>query len=354
MERIPDECLNASDQDTRDCRWEVAAGGSAPAHHIVRGSDLARASVAAGTGFAILTPAADREDGALSGTYLLSNLRPGLTLHASDTVELHDLTTEIVQQPGLTCSLMLEGEVDFELGGHHFSLGQTRTTQPVPSGQLIFRRTPQRFVRRSRRGTHVRKVNVTVTLDWLAAQAEDLTALLDPIAGTDLAHAVWKPSPHAVALAEQILHPPGLDGFLGRLYLECRATAILLEALRSLTETGHDTPLAVPPRDRRRVQAACDYIEAHLSEPIVLQGLAREVGASVSTLQRLFHAIYGTSVYEYLRERRLLKARFSLEIGEASISEAAGIAGYSSPANFATAFRRRFGTTPSELRGRSR
>ena len=195
-------------------------------------------------------------------------------------------------------------------------------------------------MRRSRRGVHIRKVCVTASVDWLETSEAELSGLLDRVADTDLAHAIWTPSPHAVALAEQILSPPGLDGFLGRRYLECRATSILLEALTSLR-----------PRDRRRVQAACDYLEAHLSDPVSLPGLAREVGASVSTLQRLFQSVYGTSVIGYLRERRLLRARFALEIGDASVAQAAAIAGYTSAANFATAFKRRFGKTPSELRG---
>ncbi|MEW5420993.1 helix-turn-helix transcriptional regulator [Amorphus sp. 3PC139-8] len=316
----------------------------------VRGADLARSSSLVGTDFQILTPDATENGAALSGHYVLAKLRPGLTLHATDTVELHDLTTELVQQSGLTCSLVLEGEIDFELGGHHFHCAAQTSDHAGSNGYVILRSSPQRFVRRSRQGTHVRKVNVTVSLDWLGAQSGELGRLLPAIRGTDLSHAIWSPSPHAIALAEQILNPPGLDGFLGRLYLECRATEILLEALRSLTGLGHGAAAGVRPRDRRRVQAACDFLEEHLSTPISIADVAREVGASVSTLQRLFHATRGMSVGNYVRERRLLKARFSLETDEISIAEAAAIAGYHSPANFATAFRRRFGLAPSELR----
>ena len=321
-------------------------GGDAPA--VVSGSELSRRTGFSGSGYRILTPGVGPDDGAVAGTYLLSELRPGLMVHATDTVELHDLTTEIVQEPGLTCYLLLEGEVDFQLGGHHFSLAPANGPRPGAQGQLILQREPETFIRRSRRGTHIRKVCVTVSLDWLRVEAAEVLPLLDPVANTCLSHAVWKPSPHTVALAEQILHPPGIGGFVDRLHLECRATAILLEALRSLTELGHETPPAIRPQDRRRVQAACDRLESSAS-PVPLAVLAREVGASVSTLQRLFQAVYGTSVHGYLRERRLLKARFALEIGEASIAEAAALAGYSSPANFATAFKRRFGLSPSEL-----
>lgn len=328
-----------------------AGGRAADRSPVLSGQELSRAAGLGGAGYAILTPDVGPDDDALAGRYLLSDLRPGLTLHATDTVELHDLTTQVTQEPGLTCHLLLEGEVDFQLNGRHFSLNRGGGARPVPQGQLIFQPRSAEFVRRSRRGVHIRKVCVTASVDWLETSEAELSGLLDRVADTDLAHAIWTPSPHAVALAEQILSPPGLDGFLGRRYLECRATSILLEALTSLTDAGHDTPASLRPRDRRRVQAACDYLEAHLSDPVSLPGLAREVGASVSTLQRLFQSVYGTSVIGYLRERRLLRARFALEIGDASVAQAAAIAGYTSAANFATAFKRRFGKTPSELRG---
>ncbi|MEW5421003.1 helix-turn-helix transcriptional regulator [Amorphus sp. 3PC139-8] len=318
---------------------------------VLSGRELSQAASHGSPDYAILSPNVGPNDDALAGRYLLSDLRPGLTLHATDTVELHDLTTQVTQEPGLTCHLILEGEVDFQLDGHLFSLTGTGGPRPAPQGQLIFQPEPADFVRRSRRDTHIRKVCVTATVDWLETSDAELSALLDRVADTGLAHAIWTPSAHAVALAEQILNPPGLDGFLGRLYLECRATSLLLEALKSLTEAGHETPAALRPRDRRRVQSACDYLEAHLSDPISLPALARQVGASVSTLQRLFQSVYGMSVFGYLRERRLLKARFALEIGEANVAQAATLAGYTSPANFATAFKRRFGTTPSEMRG---
>lgn len=38
-----------------------------------------------------------------------------------------------------------------------------------------------------------------------------------------------------------------------------------------------------------------------------------------------------------------------LQSGEASIQEACVIAGYTSPANFSTAFRRQFGISPREM-----
>lgn len=59
---------------------------------------------------------------------------------------------------------------------------------------------------------------------------------------------------------------------------------------------------------------------------------------------------FGTTVFDYLRRNRLLRARDALERDRCSIIAAAELAGYTSPANFATAYRRQFGMTPRQSR----
>ena len=55
-------------------------------------------------------------------------------------------------------------------------------------------------------------------------------------------------------------------------------------------------------------------------------------------------------VFTWLREERLRQARELLASTETSIASIADHLGYSSQANFAKAFRERFGCSPSELR----
>ncbi|CAM5502008.1 AraC family transcriptional regulator OS=Stutzerimonas stutzeri OX=316 GN=CXK95_03430 PE=4 SV=1 [Stutzerimonas stutzeri] len=58
------------------------------------------------------------------------------------------------------------------------------------------------------------------------------------------------------------------------------------------------------------------------------------------------------TIFEYQRARRLLQARQALEREGISVNEAAWRAGYNSAANFATAFKRQFGISPRQVRGR--
>lgn len=51
-----------------------------------------------------------------------------------------------------------------------------------------------------------------------------------------------------------------------------------------------------------------DYIEENLTEDIKYKDLAKIVGVSEYSLQRIFMFLAGISLFEYIRKRRLSKA----------------------------------------------
>ena len=83
-----------------------------------------------------------------------------------------------------------------------------------------------------------------------------------------------------------------------------------------------------------------------------LDALARQAGTNANTLQRHFRAVYGTTVFDFVREHRLQRARHALEQDGLTVGQAALVAGYNSAANFATAYRKRFGMPPKLARAR--
>lgn len=85
--------------------------------------------------------------------------------------------------------------------------------------------------------------------------------------------------------------------------------------------------------------------------PNSIEEIARNAGMSSSSLQRHFRAAFGMTVFEFIRNARLDEARRVLMQDGVSVSEAAYRAGYSNAANFATAFKRRFGISPKHVRG---
>lgn len=113
-------------------------------------------------------------------------------------------------------------------------------------------------------------------------------------------------------------------------------------------------PVAAVVGPEARVRLAAEFIERDLAEPPSLNALAAQVGLSESTLKRGFHEIFGTTVFGYVRARRMEQARRLLESGTATVLEAATLVGYSNPSNFAAAFRHQFGVNPKAFQLGSR
>ncbi|GGC64246.1 hypothetical protein GCM10011400_60210 [Paraburkholderia caffeinilytica] len=98
------------------------------------------------------------------------------------------------------------------------------------------------------------------------------------------------------------------------------------------------------------VRAAIRHLSQSLNNPPSVEQLARLVGTNEKRLSRAFRDNLGRTVFEYLRDERLRIAQRLLSSTPLSIASIADEIGFSSAANFATAFRERFGTTPSSYR----
>ncbi|OZI30462.1 hypothetical protein CAL29_20770 [Bordetella genomosp. 10] len=139
-------------------------------------------------------------------------------------------------------------------------------------------------------------------------------------------------------------------GAISALLRESAALALLARAFQLIEAgagPGGETQ-AVHPRDRQRMLHVRDLLMAQPEAAHTLGALAREAGVSVTTLKLRFPQVIGCSVFEFLRARRLDRARHGLLHEGWSVKQAAYYAGYRHPTNFATAFRRKFGAAPSQ------
>lgn len=88
------------------------------------------------------------------------------------------------------------------------------------------------------------------------------------------------------------------------------------------------------------------YINRHLTEPLSLQLLSDRFYLSKSQLNRNFKQAIGSTIWEYILEKRLLLAKKLLEKGEKPINIYL-CCGFGDYANFYRAYNRRFGIPPS-------
>jgi len=297
----------------------------------------------------------------LRGSMETLELRPGLVLYRTELQDLCTLRTSNLLHPGLKLCVVVQGSTELSYGSRSFVLGPGAGRA---AGALVALAEPDRFARHWQRGRAERKVSLTLMPEWLDANGVD-NAAVRAFCGEHLAVAPWQPSARALALADQIGRPPDMDAGLRRLWLESRCLDIVVEALDVIArQPGAVAPCrkgragapqamdALDARSHRRLRELRDFLDSGAADGLPLAAIARHAGMSAAHLQRHFPKVGGTSVVDYLRQRRLQRARHALERGETDVAGAAVLAGYASPANFATAFRRCFGITPRQARQR--
>lgn len=99
-----------------------------------------------------------------------------------------------------------------------------------------------------------------------------------------------------------------------------------------------------------RIQNAIDFMELNLKGDISITDIASKAFFSAFHFQRLFQAISGFSVQEYIRKRRLTEASILLRKTDKTILEIAVDFQYGSQEAFTRAFEGYFGMTPAKYR----
>jgi AraC-like DNA-binding protein len=135
------------------------------------------------------------------------------------------------------------------------------------------------------------------------------------------------------------------------------AEALLFRLLLAQPHTlSSSALLATDPgaAEPRHVRCAAEYIDAHLDGPLTMADLCRVTGVSARWLQAGFLKHRGCSPLEFLRARRLERARALLLASDTieTVSEAALLAGLEHLGRFSVSYRARYGESPSRTLAR--
>lgn len=95
---------------------------------------------------------------------------------------------------------------------------------------------------------------------------------------------------------------------------------------------------------------AVSIVEAEYGADLDLDDIARRVASSRRQLQRAYAEIGHTTFREHLTAVRMRRAAELLAGGRLTVRDVARRVGYRQPAQFAKAFRRAMGASPSEYR----
>ena len=97
----------------------------------------------------------------------------------------------------------------------------------------------------------------------------------------------------------------------------------------------------------KRLNEITEYIDDNLEEKINYEVLAKKMGVSTYTMQRLFSMLTGISLVEYIRKRRLSRAGYDLYKGDVRVIDVAIKYQYDNATSFSRAFEKFHGIKPS-------
>lgn len=284
----------------------------------------------------------------MGGRFALNQIAEGMNVHVTSATEMTDAVAEFTVRPSVSIFLLMEGYLSFEAGGELWELGAGEDVN-VHAGLIWSRAQECRIRRHMRRGRHVSKVAITLEPIWFEKLALPSSNPLMRFRRTHLAQIQWCPTARALRNASDILRPVEATPLQARLGIHRRALQIVQEAL-GVIEGLDAPPDPETPEVNEKAAAIRAHLDATLDRELSLDQIARDLGMSVSVLQARFRGTFEMTIGEYRRRQRLIRAHMALRDQGVTVGEAATIAGYSNPANFATAFGRQFGYAPSRAR----
>ncbi len=159
---------------------------------------------------------------------------------------------------------------------------------------------------------------------------------------------------HVFAFAEEInASSAGLPEMLLAEYQQVLMIQFLLSNRNTYSHLlDRPSPLAAP----WQVRAVEEFIEANWAQPITIEALAAETGASARGIFKAFRSSRGYTPMSFLKTVRLRKARELLQRADAAttVTGVALACGFQNVGRFAAAYRRQFNELPSATTNRAK
>jgi len=141
-----------------------------------------------------------------------------------------------------------------------------------------------------------------------------------------------------------------LSGKLGEWMMESSMVQIILIQLHALFHVEESVKAGkISKHDQDMMQSVKEYLQETFLQDHTLEGLTRHFGVNASKLMMLFKKIFGKSIFEHLTDLKMQHALVLLK-DEKRVTEVSRVIGYKNPNHFSTAFTKRFGMNPSQVR----
>jgi AraC family transcriptional regulator len=139
-------------------------------------------------------------------------------------------------------------------------------------------------------------------------------------------------------------------GIARNVYLESIVLYLLFQIQKNnlvFNLNGDSCSFLNKPIEQEKIQKAKDYIIANIDQNITIPIVASYVGTNQCYLKKGFKEITGQTIFEFLQENRMVKAKHILQNANKSIQEVASMVGYASMSSFSQTYKNYFGISPS-------
>jgi AraC family transcriptional regulator, transcriptional activator of the genes for pyochelin and ferripyochelin receptors len=281
------------------------------------------------------------------GTGRVIRLRPDLELFMYDATLATPITIDFrMPRPSLELSFCLQGYTRYQPRAH-------RSAYTFGAGQCGLFWQPDVFGHYEQpAGQRIVTLELQLAPPLLRTLLHDYAAPLPSAVaaiGYDSHGPVVQPATITPAMRvalDQMLQC-SYTGSLQRLYLESKALELIALYLGEI-QTSAAGASRLRADDVDRIEEARDVLIARMDDPPSLIELARLVHINDRKLKEGFRQVFGTTVFGYLHQRRMERARELLARRDHSVSEVAWMIGYRNPSKFAAAYKKQFGVSPKQ------
>lgn len=278
-----------------------------------------------------------------SGQVDIQEVQPGLRCEAIAMTCHTDQDLEVVSEPIITCSLVLEG-----CTGGVLIEDYGEVENPPSRATLTGFGEPSRWLRRLRQGHSFKAFAFAMQpafFERFASAVDDRQLSVFEPFRQGRQSILLPPSQRLISLGKQAFCRP-YNGALDAIYHESNTLQFVLEVAKLLNQEN----LFVKELGRGhydRLMQARAILDKDLIDPPKTLDLARQVGTNINTLQTHFKRVFNTTIFGYVRTRRLEMAKVLITEHQLSSKETAYRVGFSNPAAFTAAYRRYFGHPPT-------
>ncbi|WP_051251243.1 helix-turn-helix transcriptional regulator [Paenibacillus harenae] len=136
-----------------------------------------------------------------------------------------------------------------------------------------------------------------------------------------------------------------------------RVQAHLLDFLiliNQLCEQPLKAKTSFPTSKERHVQSVITYLDKRYKEDLTLESMQNELHLSKYYLAKTFKEVTGSTIFQFLMQRRIYQAKIELIDGDKPITEIGYEVGFKHPSHFSRAFKLQTKLTPEQYRKQHR